>query len=167
MKRRIGITACVSAGVLALGCSEPPSAPMVTTPLFAVATTTPVTATTSLTVTDPGTTQVMAGRAHIRGQTQAGPVSGDIVGTITVTGRSDVTIATQDGTSSGTFTIVTADGSWDGHFAGRFDAGLFSGNIVAQGSGGLAGLTLKGDISQTAPNREYTLAGMILSPGGS
>ncbi len=168
MRRSSGVTLFVAASVMTLGCDLPrASAPELTGPQFEAAATTPITATASLTVTDPGTTQVSAGIAHIRDQTQAGPVSGDITGTLTVTGRSDVAVATETGTGSGTFTIVTADGNWEGRFAGRFEAGLFSGKIVAQGSGGLAGLNLRGTISQTAPNRVYDLAGTILSPGGS
>jgi hypothetical protein len=167
MRRSSGVTLFVAASVMTFGCDVPrASAPTLSGPWFAVATT-PVTATASLTVTNPGTTMVSAGIAHIRGQTQAGPVSGDITGNITVTGRSDVTVATETGTGSGTFTIITAGGNWEGRFAGRFDTGFFSGNIVAQGSGGLAGLSLRGTISQTAPNRVYNLAGTILSHGGS
>ena len=111
MKRRIEAAAAVLAGVIALGCEQPPpSAPTLTGPLFEAATTTDITTTTTLTITDAGKQWVSGGGiAHTRDQTQSGTVSGDLTGTTTVMGRSDVEVATMDGTASGEFTItVTA-----------------------------------------------------------
>ena len=55
MKRRIEAAAAVLAGVIALGCEQPPpSAPTLTAPLFAAATTMDLTATATLTITDQG-----------------------------------------------------------------------------------------------------------------
>ena len=166
MKRRMGVATVVLAGGIAVGCEEPqPSALAVTGPLFAAATTRSITATAGpLTVAD-GKIWVSDGIQHIRHQTQTGPVTGDIVGSVTVVGRSDVK-ATMTGTGSGKFTIaVTSGGTWEGSFEGRFDAGLFSGKLVAQGTGALAGQLLRGSVSQTAPNRIYFLTGTILTTG--
>ncbi len=171
MKRRIEAAAAVLAGVIALGCEQPqPSAPTLTGPLFAAATTQDITATVNLAITVPGTLRVMGGIAHIRDQTQSGPVSGDLTGTATVMGRSDVAVATMDGTASGKFTITVtapAAGTFEGSFAGTYTGGVFSGHTVGQGTGAFAGQILRGTISQTAPNRSYTLTGTILNPGGN
>src|SRR5438876_7643078 len=48
-----------------------------------------------------GNQWVSGGIFHLRNQTQSGPVTGDITGTVTVTGRSDVTVADMTGTGSG------------------------------------------------------------------
>ncbi len=90
MKRRIGAATVVLAGVITVGCEQPqPSAPTLTPPLFAAATTTPVTATVTLTITAPGKQWLSDDSiAHIRDQTQSGSVSGDLTGTATVMGRS-------------------------------------------------------------------------------
>ena len=171
MKRRIEAAAAVLAGVIALGCEQPqPSAPTLTGPLFAAATTQDITATVNLAITVPGTLRVMGGIAHIRDQTQSGSVSGDLTGTATVMGRSDVAVATMDGTASGKFTITVtapAAGTFEGSFAGTYTGGVFSGHTVGQGTGAFAGQILRGTISQTAPNRSYTLTGTILNPGGN
>jgi len=42
---------------------------------------------------------------------------------------------------------------------------VFSGKLVAQGTGALAGKLLRGSISQRAPNRIYFLTGTILTTG--
>ena len=166
MKRRIQAAAAVLAGVIALGCEQPPpSAPTLTGPLFAAATTTDITATATLTITDPGNQWVSGGIFHLRNQTQSGPVTGDITGTVTVTGRSDVTVADMTGTGSGKFTITAGAGTWEGSFEGRFDGGVFSGKLVTHGTGAFAGQILRGSISQTAPNRIYFLTGTILTTG--
>ena len=171
MKRRIEAAAAVLAGVIALGCEQPPpSAPTLTGPLFAAATTQDITATVNLAITVPGTLRVMGGIAHIRDQTQSGTVSGDLTGTTTVMGRSDVEVATMDGTASGEFTITVSApevGTFEGRFAGTFTGGVFSGHTVGQGTGAFAGQVLRGTISQTAPNMTYTLSGTILNPGGN
>ncbi len=170
MKWRIEATAAVLAGVIALGCEQPPpSAPTFTGPLFAAATTTDITATASLTITDLGRNWISDGIIHFRDQVQEGTVSGGISGTVRVVGRSDVTIppATGTGTASGKVTItVTSGGTWEGSFEGRFDGGLFSGKLVAQGTGALAGQILRGSVTQTLPNRDYALTATILNPGG-
>ena len=168
MRRPIGAAFCVLAGMLGAGC-EQPTAPSLTRPLFAAATTTPVSASGTLTISDPGKQWVTDdGVAHIRDQVQTGPVSGDLSlsGSIVVTGRSDVTVATQTGTGSGKFTITTTGGTWEGSFEGTFDGGVFSGKLVAHGTGDFAGSLLRATISQTEPNRSYTLTGTILKPGG-
>ena len=112
---------------------------------------------------------VSGGIFHLRNQTQSGPVTGDITGTVTVVGRSDVEVATMTGTGSGKFTItgtgVDAGGTWEGSFEGRFDGGVFSGKLVTHGTGAFAGQILRGSISQTAPNRIYFLTGTILTTG--
>ena len=166
MKRRIQAAATVVAGVIALGCEQPPpSAPTVTGPLFAAATTTDITATATLTITDPGNQWVSGGIFHLRNQTQSGPVTGEITGTATVTGRSDVSVADMTGTGSGKFTITAGADTWEGSYEGRFDGGVFSGKLVAQGTGAFAGQILRGSVSQTAPNRVYFLTGTILTTG--
>ncbi len=169
MERHIGVATVVLAAVIAVGCEQPlPSAPTLTRPLFAAATTMDIMATAGpLTITDSGKVWISdSSILHIRNQTQTGPVTGDIVGAVTVTGRSDVEVATMTGTGSGKFTIaVTSGGTWEGSFEGRFDAGLFSGKLVAHGSGALAGQLLRGSLSQTAPNRVYFLTGTILTTG--
>ena len=166
MRRPIGAALFVLAGMVGAAC-EQPTAPSVTRPLFAAATTTPVSASGTLTITDPGKQWVSDdGIGHIRDQVQTGPVSGDLSGSIMVTGRSDLTVATQTGTGSGKFTITATGGTWEGSFEGTFDGGVFSGKLVAHGTGDFAGSLLRGTISQTEPNRSYTLTGTILNPGG-
>jgi hypothetical protein len=165
MRRSIGAALCVLAGMVGAGC-EQPTAPSLTLPLVAAATTTPVSASGTLTITDPGKQWVSDGSiAHTRDQIQTGPVSGDLSGSIMVTGRADVTVATQTGTGSGKFTITATGGTWEGSFEGRFDGGVFFGKLVAHGTGDFAGSLLRGTISQTEPNRSYTLTGTILNPG--
>ena len=166
MRRPIGAALFALAGMVGAGC-EQPTAPSITRPLFAAATTTPVSASGTLTITDPGKQWVTDdGIAHIRDQVQTGPVNGDLSGSIIVTGRSDLTVATQTGTGSGKFTITATGGTWEGRFEGTFDGGVFSGKLVAHGTGDFAGSLLRGTISQTDPNRSYTLTGTILNPGG-
>ena len=166
MRRPIGAALFVLAGMVGAAC-EQPTAPSVTRPLFAAATTTPVSASGTLTITDPGKQWVSVdGIAHTRDQVQTGPVNGDLSGSIMVTGRSDLTVATQTGTGSGMFTITATGGTWEGSFEGTFDGGVFSGKLVAHGTGDFAGSLLRGTISQTGPNRSYTLTGTILNPGG-
>ncbi len=166
MKRRIQAAATVLAGAIALGCEQPPpSAPTLTGPLFEAATTTDITATATLTITDPGNQWVSGGIFHLRNQTQSGPVTGDITGTVMVTGRSDVRVADMTGTSSGKFTITAGAGTWEGSFEGRFDGGVFSGKLVTRGAGAFAGQILRGSLNQTAPNRTYFLTGTILTTG--
>ncbi|HEV2749184.1 MAG TPA: hypothetical protein VGV12_01525 [Gemmatimonadales bacterium] len=166
MRRPIGATLFIL-GMVGAGCEQPqPTAPNLTRPLSAAATTTLVSASGTLTITDPGKQWVSDDVAHTRDQIQTGPVSGDLSGSITVTGRADVTVATQTGTGSGEFTITATGGTWEGRFEGRFDGGVFFGNLVAHGTGDVAGLILRGTISQTEPNRFYMLTGTILNPGG-
>ena len=43
--------------------------------------------------------------------------------------------------------------------------GVFSGKLVAHGTGAFAGQILRGSLSQTAPNRIYFLTGTILTTG--
>jgi hypothetical protein len=170
MERHIGVATVVLVAVVAVGCEQPqPSAPTLTRPLFAAATTTPVMATVTLAITAPGKQWLSDSIAHIRDQTQSGSVSGDLTGTATVMGRSDVAVATMDGTASGKFTITAtapAVGAFEGSFAGTYTGGVFSGKIVGQGTGAFAGQILRGTISQAAPNMVYTLTGTILNPGG-
>lgn len=168
MKRPIAAALFVLAGMLGAGCEQPQAtASNLTGPLFAAATTTPVSASGTLTITDPGKQWVSGGIAHTRDQVQTGPVNGDLSGSIVVTGRADLTVATQTGTGSGMFTITaTGGGTWEGRFEGRFDGGVFSGKLVAHGTGDFAGSLLRGTISQTMPNRFYMLTGTILNPGG-
>jgi len=168
MKRPIDIMTVVLVGATAVGCDSPrPTAPTLTSPLFAAATTTPVTATGPLTVADPGSTQVSGGTLHVRDLVLSGPVSGDITGTITTVARLEVVQATGNGTASGTFTISGAAGSWEGSFHGKFDAGVFSGGLVARGTGAYEGQILRGSLAQTAPTTNVVqLTGTILNPGG-
>src|SRR5207245_4645580 len=119
MKRCIGVATVVLAGGIALGCEgRQPLAPAVTGPLFAAATTEDITATATLTPMTPVKQWVSGGIGHIRDQTQNGPVTGDIVGDVTVVGRSDVEVATGNGTGSGKFTIIgtgaDVGGTWEG-----------------------------------------------------
>src|SRR2546425_2884744 len=168
MKRCIGVATVVLAGGIAVGCEgRQPLAPDVTGPLFAAATTTPITATATLMLAEPGETRTSDGIIHIRDQVQTGTVSGTggLNGSVRVVGRSDVEMATGTGTGSGKFMITVTSGTWEGSFEGRFDAGLFSGKLVAQGTGALAGQILRGSISQTAANRIYFLKGTILTTG--
>jgi hypothetical protein len=151
------------AGVIAVACDPAqPAGPAFDRPLFAAAATTPVTASGTLSITDPGTQWLSDGVVHTRHQTQSGPVNGDITGSITVTGKSDVTLPEMNGTGSGRFTITTDQGSWKGRFEGTFQGGMFSGQIVAHGTGAYAGSVLRGNISQMAANRSYVLTGTIL-----
>lgn len=168
MKRCIGVATVVLAGGIAVGCeARQPLAPDVTGPLFAAATTTPITATATLMLAEPGETRTSDGIIHIRDQVQTGTVSGTggLNGSVRVVGRSDVEMATGTGTGSGKFTIMVTGGTWEGSFEGRFDGGVFSGKLVAQGTGALAGKLLRGSISQRAPNRIYFLTGTILTTG--
>lgn len=168
MKRRIGAGLLVLAGVTALGCDQPqPTAPTVTPPLFARATTTAVAATATLTIADSGKRWLSDdGIAHTRNQIQTGPVKGDITGNITVIGKADVKLATMSGTGSGKFTITAASGTWRGKFEGRFDRGVYSGKLVAHGSGAFQRLLLRGSIRQSSASRDYMLEATILHHGG-
>ena len=168
MRRPIGAALFVLAGMVGAGCEQPQlTAPSLIRPQFAAATTTPVSASGTLTITDPGKQWVSDNKiAHIRDQIQTGPVNGDLSGSITVMGRADVTVATQTGTGSGKFTITATGGTWEGSFEGRFDGGVFFGQLVAQGTSDFAGLVLRGIITQSGANRSYMLTGTILNPGG-
>jgi len=168
MKRSIGVATVGLVGAIAVGCDAPrTTAPTFTDPLFAMATTTTITATAPLTVADPGTMWVSGGIVHVRDLVLVGPVSGDITGTITIVARLDVSQATGNGTTSGTFTITGTVGGWEGSFQGKFDAGVFSDALVARGSGAFEGQILRGSLVQTAPTSNVVrLTGTILNPGG-
>jgi len=168
MKRPIGVATVVLVGVIAVGCDSARStAPTITGPLFAAATTTTITASAPLTIADPGTIRVSGGVVHVRDLVLVGPVSGDITGTIETVGNLNVMQATSNGTAFGTFTITEAAGAWDGRFQGSFDAGVFSGTLVARGSGEREGLILRGSLAQTSPTTNVVqLTGTILNPGG-
>ena len=168
MKRSIGVGTVVLVGVTALGCDSPQAtAPSLTSPLFAAATTTAITATAPLTIAAPGRMWVSGGIVHVRDLVLVGPVSGDITGTITTVARLDVAQATGDGTVSGTFTISGAAGGWEGSFHGNFDGGVFSDRLIGRGTGANEGQILRGSIAQTAPTTNVVqLTGTILNPGG-
>jgi len=155
-------------GVTAAACDSPgPAAPALDRPLFAAATMTAITATGPLTIAVSGTTSLSGGILHVRHLVLVGPVSGDITGTITTVANVEVVQATGNGTASGTFTISSAAGAWTGHFNGRFDAGVFSGRLVARGTGAYAGQILRANLAQTGPTTNVVrLTGTILNPGG-
>jgi hypothetical protein len=168
MTRPISAATVVLVGLTAIGCDSPRStAPTLTSPLFAAATITAVTATGPLTIADSGSTLLAGGTLHIRDLVLTGPVSGDITGTITTVARVSVLQASGNGTASGTFTIGGAAGAWTGYFKGRFDAGVFSGGLVARGTGAYAGQILRASLAQTGPTTNVVrLTGTILNPGG-
>ncbi len=168
MKRSIGVATVGLVGAIAVGCDAPrTTAPTFTDPLFAMATTTTITATAPLTVADPGTMWVSGGIVHVRDLVLVGPVSGDITGSIRTVGRLNVMLATGNGTASGTFTIVDVVGTWEGTFQGKFDGGVFFDKLVAHGTGAYEGQILRGSLAQTAPTSNIVrLTGTILNPGG-
>ena len=163
MRPPIAAALFVLAGIVSAGCEQPqPTAPSVTASLLAAPTTTPFSVSGTLAITDPGTQWVSEdGIGHIRDQTQSGLVSGDVTGSITVTGKSNVEVATETGSGSGRFTLTTSDGTWEGSFHGTFAAGVFSGKLMARGSGVWEGMRLKASVSQTAADRFYMLTGTI------
>jgi hypothetical protein len=168
MKRRIMVPAAALIGVTAVGCDGPqPTDPLSGEPLFAT-TRSAVTATIGpLAVTGPGNIWVSNGILHVRDQLLAGPVSGDIVGSISVIANSNVALGTLNGTAFGSFAIATAAGSWEGTFQGRFAGGLLADKVVARGTGGLGGLQLTGSFAETGPaTNTYVLTAQILNPGG-
>ncbi|HEY3279466.1 MAG TPA: hypothetical protein VGJ83_03065 [Gemmatimonadales bacterium] len=168
MKRPTDIATVLLLGATAVGCDSPgPVAPSVTSPLFAAATITAVTATGPLTTADSGTSWVSGGTLHVRNLVLEGPVSGDITGTITTVARVDVVQVTGTGAASGTFTISGAAGTWNGVFHGTFDAGVFSGGLVGRGTGAYEGQILRARLAQTGPATNVVrLTGTILNPGG-
>jgi hypothetical protein len=168
MNRPTDIATILLLGVTAAACDSPgPAAPTLDRPLFAAATMTAITATGPLTIADSGSTCLSGGTLHVRDLVLEGPVSGDITGTITTVANVEVVRATGNGTASGTFTISGVAGAWTGHFNGRFDAGVFSGRLVARGTGAYAGQILRGDLAQTGPTTNVVrLTGTILNPGG-
>jgi hypothetical protein len=167
MKRPTDIATVLLLGATAVGCDSPgPTAPTLTSRLSAAATITAVTATGPLTTADAGTSWVSGGTVHVRDLVLEGPVSGDITGTITVVASVDVVQATGTGATSGTFTINGAAGAWEGRFHGTFDAGVFSGGLVARGTGAYEGQILRASLAQTAPTSNVVqLTGTILNPG--
>jgi len=167
MEPRIIVSAAALIAVTALGCDGPqPTEFPISAPLFTT-TKTAITATIGpLVVAVPGRTWVSGGIVHTRDQVQVGPVSGNIVGTISVVANANVALGTLDGTGFGTLTITTAVGTWEGSFQGRFAGALFADKVVAQGRGGLDGLKLMGSFAETGPaTNTYVLTAEIVNPG--
>lgn len=168
MQRRI-VPAAVMLVMAASACEGPQVSQPSLGPLLAKATRTAVTATVGPTVVvDQGRIWVSDGIVHIRDQVVVGPVSGDIVGTITA--LADFNIRVETGVGSATFhnTITTADGKWEFVCVGKLlpeQPAVCT--FVAHGTDCLQGQTLKGILGQTGPGANtFVLTGEVRDPRG-
>ena len=134
----------------------------------------PFTATVDIsTVTNPGQTTVSNGVLQVRGQQRTGPITGGLVGTITLVADFDIVLANGTGPGSGTFTFqvtqfnnqtfnVTFQGEFEGQFVGfGFPQGfVFSGDLEGESNN-------ESEIEATFTNaanpgvQVYTLSGSI------
>ncbi len=131
-------------------------------PAMAQATRTPFSATETSGPVQEGKSWVSGHILHIRGELDAGTVTGDLEGTITITVNLNVEMNTGKGELYGTFTIATDAVSWSGSFAGAISGPLSSGRFGGQGTDGT---NLMGHFTQTGENT-FDLSGIILNPHG-
>jgi hypothetical protein len=135
---------------------------VVASPAMARATKTPFSATETSVPVQEGTTWISGHIFHIRGEVDAGPVTGDLEGTITITVNLNVDMNTGKGELFGTFTLATDEVTWSGSFAGAISGPLSSGRFGGQGTDGTK---VMGHFTQTGENT-FDLSGIILDPNG-
>ncbi len=176
MKYRSFAPVALGAALMLCGCSESVS-PDVTEselgPLFSKAGAgTAFTATTPLTLVDPGAITVLPnGSIHIRDQVSQGPISGDLTNsdadavTVVVSAKVDVG---GNGPGHGSVTITACHatlgcGTFEGRFKGRNTGGLFADKFKLAGvSGDFLGMRITGTFEETTPvSGVFTLTGTI------
>lgn len=136
---------------------------MAASPALARATKTPFMATETSAPVQQGKTWVSGHILHIRGEVDAGPVTGDLEGTITIGINLDLDLNTGTGRIHGTFSIATQAVTWSGSFAGAITGEAeSSGRFGGQGTDGTK---LLGRFTQTGENT-FDLTGIILDPHG-
>ena len=148
--------------VLVLSFLAAAAVQLVASPAMARATKTPFSAMETSVPVQEGKTWVSGHIFHVRGEVDAGPVTGDLDGTITIHVNLNVDMNTGKGELYGTFTIATDAVSWSGHFTGAISGPLSSGRFGGQGTDGIK---LMGHFTQTGENT-FDLSGVILDPHG-
>ncbi len=132
-------------------------------PALATSTKTPFSASTTVTEVDPGNTWMSGHIFHIRGEIDEGPVSGDLVGSITLVINANIDLNSGMGRTFGNFTLATSDVTWEGSFSGAITGETSSeGRFIGQGTDGTK---LKGAFTQVSADT-FDLEGTILSPHG-
>lgn len=136
---------------------------MVASPALAKATKTPFSATETSGPIQEGKTWVSGHILHIRGEVDAGTVTGDLEGTITIGLNLDLDLNTGTGHVYGTFAIATESVTWSGSFTGAITGeAQSSGRFGGQGTDGT---NLLGHFTQIGENT-FDLSGVILNPHG-
>ena len=136
---------------------------MVASPAIAKATKTPFSATETQAVIQEGRTWISGHIGHVRGEVDAGPVTGDIEGTITITVNLNIDLNTGIGELFGKVVIATDIVTWSGSFTGKITGpDQSSGRFSAQGTDGTK---LLGHFTQVGENT-FDLSGVILNPHG-
>ncbi|MFQ5603864.1 MAG: hypothetical protein ACE5HS_11395 [bacterium] len=179
MKYKILFISVAVTALLLLSCGqEQPITPQLTqsdeaTALAKKAMRTPFTATTPLTITDPGDIRELPnGTLHFRDQIRKGPVSGDLENNdfdavIVVIEKAKLDVL-GNGPGRGTFKItachtVLGCGTFEGRFKGRNTGFLFADKFKAKGtSGDFVGMKMKGNFAETTPGSNvFVLTGTI------
>ncbi len=103
------------------------------------------------------------GVQHIRGQPNAGTLSGGLVGSLTFELNANIDPATGGGDLHGPFAMTTNMGSFEGSFSGMITGGLASVEFVGQSRDGAK---IMGTTTEIAPMVPAVFEGTILSPHG-
>jgi hypothetical protein len=99
---------------------------------------------------------------HVRGEPNAGSVSGDLNGPASIVNDFNLDLRTLNGTNRGTFMIASDDVTWEGTYRGTLRAGFNEGTFVGHGSDGSL---IRGSFTQTDDvGLEFLLEGVILQP---
>jgi type 1 fimbria pilin len=140
------------------------------------------TATSATCSITPGVQSVSGNVLHVRGEVDAKQIASSetlVAGSGKVVVNLNVNLADGSGGGWGTLSLQPAgvNGGWDGTFSGSLTAGVFSGQLVAQGTGALAGMELKAAFQGLAVPQnqlcapgpdldEDNISGIILEHGG-
>ncbi len=160
------------AALFAVACGESPgpvSPDAPPGPSLAAATRTPFTTMwTNASVIDLPPGPRFPGKSfHFWNDVNSGPVTGDLVGTLTVVTDFDGSFAAGKGSLKGIFTLDLAGGTFEGRSAGIFDftIGLSTGHIQGHGTGAYAGQKIRGTYTNGACLCfDFDFEGVITNP---
>ena len=116
----------------------------------------------------PGKIWVSDGVQHIRDFPLAGPVWGDLNGTLTTSFNVNLNLTTGDGTAFGTFVLEVEwnglTGTFEGRASGKYEGFRISGQGIGHGTGDFEGMQMQAYFFNTATGT--ALIGTILIPHG-
>jgi hypothetical protein len=99
---------------------------------------------------------------HVRGEPNAGTISGDLNGPASIVNNYNLDVRTVDGANWGTFELSSGGVTWKGTFRGTLRAGFNEGTFVGHGTDGSL---LMGSFSQIT-GFDFLLEGVIHDPKG-